>query len=235
MPTGRWISLVSAIGIVLLAACGTTDEDADGGTQDTFVPEPDTGAADTTSPDTIEPPVTEYRFLLIKDLSDGSADGVDGADIDAVELQKADESSWVKSVSSCKLPDDTDCANTEGIVGASDAFCGDPVDLTRCFSNFETADPAPYVSLGGTVGEASGTIVVEMTEPIAEGDTLIVYELGNCAISATCEDTETVNAAAESIAVSIGTTAEGPWVDILASSTTAEHPAVTIEVPALEE
>lgn len=224
--------VVAALGILLVGACEVTEEEADGGTYvDTFVPEPDLGVEnDMTEP----PPLPEYRFVMITDLSDVSGGG-DGADIDAIELQKADTSSWVHSVVACALPDATACDNADAIVGPSDAFCGDPVDLSRCFSNYELADPAPYVALGGAVGEDAGAIVVEMVDPMEPGDSLVIYELGNCAISATCEDVDTVTAAAESFNVAIAETADGPWIEVLPASATEDHPAVTVTIPELPE
>jgi hypothetical protein len=139
-------------------------------------------------------------------------------------------------VVSCKLPDGSACKNSDKATGQTDAFCA--ADPKRCFSNVEvpTDDPAtipPYVSLGGQIGSTSGTLVLLMSEPIANGDQIIIIELGNCKVSAACTDATTANATAESVKVSVAASDAGPWTVVLASSDTTKHPDIDITVAGL--
>jgi len=226
--------LVFALSLTL-AACGEDDTTLDGTVSaDTST---DGVAPDTTVPDMATDgmaPPAEYKFVKIEDLATVTG-AQDGADIDAVELDKSGTSTWAASVESCTLPDGSNCANPDQAIGASDAFC---TDLTKCFSNYElpTDDPAtlpPYTSLGGFDGTTSGTLVVQMSDKIENGDKLNVYEVGNCDISEACSVTTTVAASAESVKVSVGTSATGPWVEVLAASDTANHPKVEITISGL--
>lgn len=227
----RLWSIVACLGlsVALVAGCDTLEEDLDGGVYPDGEVFEDMGP----SPDTGVIPTAEYRFVKITDLSDGTAAGTDGADIDAIELQKTAESFWATSVASCAWYEGTACADETAVLGVSDAFCGDPIDYGRCYSNYDSGEVPPYVALGGTVDTDSGELVVEMGGLIEEGDALVIYELGNCEVSSTCEDTSTVTAAPDSFSVSVGETATGPWVEILSASDTMDHPTVTVVVPAL--
>jgi len=130
-----WISLFCVVAMSL-SACGDEGTAKDGGP-------PGEAILDSRVPDTLAPdgppgdgsvPPAEYKFVKIEDLSTVTG-AQDGADIDAVELKKTGGSTWVASVVSCKLPDNTDCANPSKVVGASDAFCSG--GFTQCFSNVE--------------------------------------------------------------------------------------------------
>jgi hypothetical protein len=227
-----WIVFLCLV-VAVAAACSETSEDLDG-----YVPAGDTGWLDGYVPadsgaDGTTPPA-EYKYVKIEDLSSVSG-AQDGADIDAVELQKTAGSSWAAAAESCTLPDGTACANPDQAVGASDAFCSDP---TKCFSNYElpTDDPAtlpPYVALGGFDGTTSGTLIVSMSEKIENGDTLFVYEVGNCDVSEACTVASTTKASPESVKVSVGTSATGPWVEVLAASDTTKHPDIEIPISGL--
>ena len=181
-------------------------------------------------------PPAPYMYVKIEDLHPVTG-AQDGADIDAVELIKAGTttSTWASSVASCTYPDGTTCANANKATGPSDAFCTDP---TKCYSNYEepTDDPAtlpPYVSLGGLVGGVSGTLILQMASPIANGDQLIVYEVGNCTVSSACGVASTTNATAESVKVSVAKSATGPWTVVLAASDTTKHPDIDITIAGL--
>lgn len=230
--------VISLFGVVVmslaLSACSDESLEKDGGIVDATQ---DGVAADMTGDMTTDgsPPPAEYKFVKIEDLSTVTG-AQDGADIDAVELQKSGTSSWAASAVSCKLPDGSDCTNPDKAVGASDAFCTNPT--TQCFSNVEvpTDDPLtipPYASLGGDDGTTKGTLIVQMSDKIENGDTLTIYELGNCDVSAQCSVTKTNKATPESIKVSVGTTASGPWTEVLAASDTLKHPMVEITISGL--
>jgi len=229
MQKTRWIALLSVV-VLSLAVAACSDTTADDG----YIPSEGTLDGEVADlPITDGPPPTkEYKYVMIEDLS--SVTGAqDGADIDAVELMKsgATTSTWAQSAVSCKMPGDIDCANPAQAAGASDAFCTDPAE---CFSNFElpTDNPAtlpPYVALGG----AGGKLILLMAEKIENGDTLTVYEVGNCAISEACGVTPTINASPESIWVKISETETGPWIEVLAQSDTANHPKIEITLSAL--
>jgi hypothetical protein len=230
--------LVFALSLTL-AACGEDDTTLDGTvTADTSTDgvAPDVGVPDMATDGTAPP--AEYKFVKIEDLATVTG-AQDGADIDAVELDKAGTSTWAASVASCTLPDGTDCKNSDKATGQADAFCDATLaDLTKCFSNVEspTDDPTtipPYTSLGGNDGTTSGTLVLQMSDKIENGDKLNIYELGNCDIATTCTDTSTSQATPESIKVSVGTSATGPWVEVLASSDTTNHPKVEITISGL--
>lgn len=233
----RLLSLCLIVGLLSLAACGEESTGTDGiitaDTSTDGVPPPDTGTPDMATDGTVPP--AEYKFVKIEDLATLTSQYQDGADIDAVELDKSGTSTWAASVASCTLPDGSNCENSDKATGASDAFC---TDLTKCFSNVEspTDDPTtipPYTSLGGNDGTTSGTLVVQMSDKIENGDKLNIYEVGNCAIATTCTDTSSTQATPESIKVSVGTSATGPWVEVLASSDTTNHPKVEITVSGL--
>jgi hypothetical protein len=214
----------------MVAACGEDTDKNDGiiageGRLD--------GAVSDSATDGTTPPA-EYKYVKIEDLATISG-AQDGADIDAVELQKSGASSWAAAAESCTLPDGTTCENPDKAVGASDAFCTDP---TKCFSNVEvpTDDPAtlpPYVSLGGFDGTTSGTLILSMSEKIENDDKLIVYEVGNCDVSEACGTGTPKTASPESVKVSVGKSATGPWVEVLAASETANHPKIEITVSGL--
>lgn len=229
MQKNKWISLLCVLCLSLaFVACGE-EAGTDGG------PPPGEAILDgVATPDLPPvdggPPPAEYKYVKIEDLSTVTG-AQDGADIDAVELDKSGTSSWAASVVSCKLPDASDCANPDKSTGASDAFCTDPAE---CYSNYElpTDNPAtlpPYVALGGT----GGTLILMMTDKIENGDTLNVYEVGNCAVSEACGVASSTNASPESVKVSVATSDAGPWIELLAASDTNDHPKVTITVSGL--
>lgn len=225
MRKSRWISLLCVFALsIAVAACGEEGTDLDG-----YITEDGTPPPADTSVDGAPPP-EEYKYVKIEDLSTVTG-AQDGADIDAVELQKNGASSWAQSSVSCTLPDSSNCANPDKATGESDAFCTDP---TKCYSNFELPndDPAtlpPYTSLGGT----GGVQILMMADKIENDDKLVIYEVGNCDVSEACEVASTVQASPESIKVSVGTSDAGPWVVLLEASDTANHPKVEITVSGL--
>ena len=238
----RLVSLLFVAALSLsLAACGEDDTTLDGTTTGDLttdgVAAPDTGVPDMATDGAVPP--AEYKFVKIEDLATLTSQYQDGADIDAVELDKSGTSTWAASVESCTLPDGSNCESSDKATGQADAFCDATLaDLTKCFSNVEspTDDPAtipPYTSLGGNDGTTSGTLVLQMSDKIENGDKLNIYELGNCDIATTCTDTSTSQATPESIKVSVGTSATGPWIEVLASSDTANHPKVEITISGL--
>lgn len=214
--TSCGVTLLLAIGLVVgSASCG--DEDLlgdDGGAGDVGVG--DTGATADQSGGTDAATEVVYRFVRIQD-DDTAPTGEDpGADIDAVGLVKTGEPQYASLVAACEVgPSGGVCTNEEGVLGAPEAFPGLADDnLDEC-----DATSANFVSLGGT----GGSVVVEMPADIESGDTLLIYEVGNCAVVGAGNQ-----ARAEPITVSIGESESGPWEALTLSG---DAPLYTAVVP----
>ncbi len=232
MQTKKWKTLVGMLALtmtaVLIAGSCSDNSDATDGSSSDFLGMD--GGADATANDGSQT-ASSYLFVRIEDLSTVSGNQ-DGADIDAVELIKNGVSTWALTSELCVLPDGSSCENGAAATGESDAFC---TEADRCISHLETPQDDPntlitYSSLGGKGTDNPGYQVLKMSDKIENGDTLVVYEVGNCKVSATCDDTQTVNADAESIKVSVGTSSTGPWYEMLAGSDTTKHPKISITI-----
>ncbi|MCB9730153.1 MAG: D-alanyl-D-alanine carboxypeptidase family protein [Deltaproteobacteria bacterium] len=113
-----------------------------------------------------------YRYVRIDDLSgvEGGADP--GADIDAVVItrQGSGEHIYATAVTFYyATPSPVSAGDPAEALGPPDAFYAWPDDLSVCIVD------GGFVSLGG-----AGSLIVEMPEPIVQGDILTVLEVGAC-------------------------------------------------------
>ena len=232
--------ILLALATLLVMGCEVepteTDSDADTSTG------VDTAGVDTAE-DTTTGPV--YTFIRVDDLSTDVTGEDPGADIDAINLIKAADSRRVfaNSVSSYSAATTVRSGDANEALGAPDGFptfatdgstatCQLYKDLTACQAapDDATACAPTFVSMGGT----GGYVIVSIPdgEMIEEGDTVQVFEMGNCEFESKDNPGTTGNAAAEpvKIQVSIAGDVDGSWVVV---SDTGEGPLIAGTVPAL--
>ena len=142
-----------------------------------------------------------YRYVKITDLSEEGSTETAGADIDAIELVKeSGESYWANQVERSDLPSSHSLVDVNEMLGINDAVS---TDGSTC--NVDTG----YVSLGGDLSFA--VVSFESNAVLEPGDTIRVYEVGNCDFGA-----GTANA--EEIRIQVGTTADGEIWSLVANA-----------------
>lgn len=156
------------------------------------------------------PTGTDAGWVRVRDTS-GVVTGADpGADIDAVvvlrvdgtEVYASEVAAWTATPADVVHGDPTD------VLGAPDAFGAWPSTET-CSVEFG------FVSLGG-----AGELVVRVPVPLQAGDQVVVLEVGGCAWSGG-------EAILDPVEVSIGATADGPWIRLVEDT----GPAIRAIVP----
>lgn len=139
----------------------------------------------------------EYRFVYIDDSSD-AIDPEDGADIDAIILEKADGTVvYADQINEVEFVGFIGThTNVNDAIGAPDAV------------DYESAAPS-CPSDTGYVALSGGFLIAELSSPIEEGDTVSVIEVGGC------DTGGGVMAVAESVRVMVGVVGESTdanWV-----------------------
>lgn len=128
---------------------------------------------------------TQYQFVRVTDTSGDSGTEDAGADIDAVGVRLAatGETIWASTVE----------GTSGNVLGDTSAATGAPTafpdwmtgDTTNCGVN---ATDDGFTSLGG-----DGAISLGFAQTFTTGDTVLVYEVGNCAFDGGMARTEAIN------------------------------------------
>lgn len=181
-----------------------------------------------------------YKFVRIQDLSSNKTTTKEdpGADIDAIALTKAADPNdttyavgvrgFARSDGTSSNPDKTIAATPEKALGAPDAFVsyastgkGDGTCNYRKDGNKD--NEYTFVSLGGL----GGYLIVEMAKAIENGDTLTVFELGECKLNGTNDNKHsTAGAEKMKVSVSVSESTEGDWRDIGDYEATSDNKGV---------
>lgn len=160
-------------------------------------------------------PALKYYFVRINDQSTNSGTNP-GADIDAVSITKANTgervyANRIEDYGPVNLQDISGVSViAENILGEPTAF-GIPFDPANAGSDLECSlDDENYVTLGGV----GGYIIVSFGDAhIENGDTITVYEIGNCNDQGVADPIEvqvSVSAGVDDVWVTVFSAAAGP-------------------------
>lgn len=206
------ICMFAAVGLVTTACEVDGDGDADGTTATT-----DTSGTGTTSGDTSGTTTQEFqKFYLLKVLDNSAGEGTSnpGADIDGVRLTKASGANhFAAKVVDYKPKAGVDISAESSV---TDNVLGEPTAFAAEGEDFNTASAASKCSLADNhylgLGGPGGYVVVDFgNNDIANGDTITVYEIGNCTGNADAAGF----ADAVQVEISVGKTIDENWQNVL--------------------
>lgn len=200
--------LFAAVGLTITACEVDGDGDADGTTSGTSGNDATTSGVTDTSGGTSGGTVLNYYFVRVNDQSTNTGNTNPGADIDAIGIVKPDGTRHYVSKVEQYSPVNVDdiaalSAIPDNIIGAPTAFA-DPTNVSPA-SDCSLEDQN-FVALGGV----GGYIIVSFGDAHVEnGDTLNVYEIGNCANGGVADPVE--------VQVSVASNADGEWVTVFSA------------------
>lgn len=179
------ICMLAAVGLVATACEVDGDGDADGTTSGSTDTSGSTSGTSGTSGDTSGTTVENQKFYYLKVLDQSAGEGTSnpGADIDAVRLKKASGAAhFVENVLEYTPKAGVDISAESSI---EDNIKGEPTAFAAEGQDFNTADANSKCSLADNhylgLGGPGGYVVVDFgNNDIANGDTITVYEIGNC-------------------------------------------------------
>jgi hypothetical protein len=206
--------LFAVVGLSMTACEVDGDGDADGTTSGTSGTTDTSGSTSGTSGTSGDTSVTtnKYYFVRVNDQSTNTGTNP-GADLDAISITKAGTGrrAYVTRVEDYKPVNEGDISGVsiipENIIGEPTAF-GTPFDPANAGSD-KSCDLGDenFVALGGV----GGHIIVSFGDDHVEnGDTLTVYEIGNCDGEGKADPVE--------VQVSVSSNVDGNWITVFTAA-----------------